>query len=382
MEKKDNDSDMKEEEHLLLLKMLFPKRCPEWLQSLVEKMMTELEHIGDSDERKASLEKMLWMKIEELLSLPLGESDSLPSINDWKEKNKKEEEIKLISNYNVEDFIRIYGDPLADADLGTNWRVPESEFPLYRDHSIEFLKQKFPRHSVTTIKEAFDEYGNFGNHENLLFSYADLKHLFAPTRKTSRSGTDVRVPDSQSLSFLKEKRYLELEPEMERLEDERDEEVASADKLVTCTCCLSSAELLPKELVTCPAGHGYCKECVVRSAQEVPVVGGRRGVVECLETGCHEGFAPDDLEKILPAKVLSTLKQLQQREEILASGLLNLVFCPFCPYMVIMEDPSDKVVKCMNPECSKDSCRTCHSPNHCEEAAEGAQREKITNFDI
>lgn len=149
------------------------------------------------------------------------------------------------------------------------------------------------------------------------------------------------------------------------MEDEREEEVASADKLMTCTCCLSSAELLPRELVSCPAGHGYCKECVVRSAQEVLAVGGRRGVVECLATGCHEGFAVEDLENILPAKVLSTLKQLQQREEILASGLQNLVFCPFCPYMVIMEDPSDKVVKCMNPECSEDSCRNCHSPNHC-----------------
>ena len=173
------------------------------------------------------------------------------------------------------------------------------------------------------------------------------------SRKTRRTVAEVRFPQEQSWPFLKEKRYMELEPELERYRNDREQEVAMADMLLRCTCCYSDKMLLPRELVYCPSGHKYCKECVYRSAHLVMSLGGAGGEVGCLETGCQKVFGMDELEDILDEKVLSFLKQCRSVADIHASGLENLVSCPYCPYMVVMEDKEDKVVKCLNAEATK-----------------------------
>ena len=207
-----------------------------------------------------------------------------------------------------------------------------------------------------------------------------------PTRKTKRTTADGRFVHEQSLAFLKERRYLELEPEMRRYQEDRTrerndraQEVAMAEMLLRCTCCFSNTMLLPRELVYCLSGHGFCRSCIARSAHEVVGRGG--GVVGCLAPDCHQVIGMDILENILEKKVLCFLKQYSQTAEVLASGLQNLVTCPFCPYMVVMEDPDDKILKCLNPDCSKNSCRRCqeldHCPLSCEEVAPLVKRRKV-----
>ena len=95
----------------------------------------------------------------------------------------------------------------------------------------------------------------------------ELKRM-SSSRKTRRTVAEVRFPQEQSLPYLKVKRYLELQPELERYrnemekkQNERAQEVAMADMLLRCTCCYSDKMLLPRELVYCPSGHKYCKEC-------------------------------------------------------------------------------------------------------------------------
>ena len=145
--------------------------------------------------------------------------------------------------------------------------------------------------------------------------------------------------------------------EMARKLQERAQDVEMAEMLIRCTICFSKTLMLPRELVYCPSGHRFCRECTARSAQGVVAVGGGR--VECLASGCQEEVGIDDLENILDEKLLCLLKQRCQSSEILASGLQNLVTCPFCPYMVVMEDPDDKILECLNPDCSRESCRRC-----------------------
>ena len=55
--------------------------------------------------------------------------------------------------------------------------------------------------------------------------------------------------------------------------------------------------------------------------------------------------------------IFSKILERKQLEEIAAAGIEDLVACPFCNFQTIMSNPEDKVFKCLNPECMKDSCR-------------------------
>jgi TRIAD3 protein (E3 ubiquitin-protein ligase RNF216) len=70
------------------------------------------------------------------------------------------------------------------------------------------------------------------------------------------------------------------------------------------------------------------------------------------------------LKKVLKENIFSKLKVNRQSEELSAAGLENLVSCPFCPYQTIMDNLQDKVIRCLNPECGRDSCRKCKMANH------------------
>ncbi len=48
-----------------------------------------------------------------------------------------------------------------------------------------------------------------------------------------------------------------------------------------------------------------------------------------------------------------------QEEEIRRADIPDLVSCPFCSFATIIpDDDPDKVFRCMNPECLKESCRS------------------------
>lgn len=64
------------------------------------------------------------------------------------------------------------------------------------------------------------------------------------------------------------------------------------------------------------------------------------------------------------------MAQRKQLEEIKAAGIEDLVTCPFCDFATIPA-PGDKIFRCMNEECMKESCLLCrevsHIPLRCEE---------------
>lgn len=68
--------------------------------------------------------------------------------------------------------------------------------------------------------------------------------------------------------------------------------------------------------------------------------------------------------------MFSKVAQRKQLEEVKAAGINELEMCPFCDFATIPA-PEDKLFKCLNPECMKESCRQCkepsHIPYHCDE---------------
>ena len=73
-----------------------------------------------------------------------------------------------------------------------------------------------------------------------------------------------------------------------------------------------------------------------------------------------------------------------QLAEVEKADIDGLERCPFCEFATIMDTTpeEDKVFRCHNPECGKDSCRICKELNHiplrCEEIEKDGEVRKRT----
>ncbi|KAJ9589904.1 hypothetical protein L9F63_016965, partial [Diploptera punctata] len=76
------------------------------------------------------------------------------------------------------------------------------------------------------------------------------------------------------------------------------------------------------------------------------------------------------LQTVLNPAIFSKMLQRKQLEEVKAAGIEDLETCPFCDFASI-PPREDKVFRCLNPDCMRESCRNCKQPNHiplrCEE---------------
>ena len=54
--------------------------------------------------------------------------------------------------------------------------------------------------------------------------------------------------------------------------------------------------------------------------------------IKCLE-GCEEEIDWKELEKAVGKEKLAKMLRRRQAEEVAATGLNNLVSCPFCPWL-------------------------------------------------
>ena len=77
--------------------------------------------------------------------------------------------------------------------------------------------------------------------------------------------------------------------------------------------------------------------------------------VECF-VSCGAEFSLATLQNVLKPAQFSILLTKRQDAEIRAAGLEGLVSCPFCHFASI-PPAEDKVFKCLNQECMKESCR-------------------------
>ena len=133
------------------------------------------------------------------------------------------------------------------------------------------------------------------------------------------------------------------------------EEARLKGELHDCAICLQ-AEVLQEELLPCPAGHQFCRECVRRHGEEQ--VGQGRGAIPCMDMTCTQPYTLFTLEKVLPTRLHSLVVERVQAEEVRQAAVEDLVSCPFCPYSVSIDpEEGSHVFHCENPDCMKDSCR-------------------------
>ncbi|KAN0061915.1 hypothetical protein ACQY0O_005910 [Thecaphora frezii] len=293
--------------------------------------------------------------------------------------------------------------PLADAkdEAGTAPGPPQRNFyrtegqpephRAYRTAAGTLLRAEFPSYPLPECGRIVSEAGGFfapaRRRLPLMSQEAEAEDLTEPrTAKRRKLGEEPLQNELQRrstelvLQKLNGLRTFVIAPDTLRDEvlwvySEEGEACLAQDMLlpptgIECGCCFD--DQIPFEhFIQCRDGHLFCKTCAQRYAEER--IGIRSADLKCMYgDGCEAGFAKSEIQRFLPKKTYELLVRLSQEVSVQRAEIENLEVCPFCSYACVMENPDEKLFRCLNQECEKSSCRACKAEDHlpftCKEA--------------
>ncbi|KAM4716974.1 uncharacterized protein rnf216 [Anableps anableps] len=176
-------------------------------------------------------------------------------------------------------------------------------------------------------------------------------------RRYCRTYNNLEGSVQKELSFYqqKAKEWAEHEDFLLALQVNEDE-YKKDGQLIECGCCFG--EFAFEKMTQCSDGHLFCKECLVKYAQEA-VFGSGKSELSCMEDGCPCSYPMCELQKVLPDNILCKYNERQAEEAVAATCADELVRCPFCNFPALL-DKDMSLFSCPNPRCRKESCRKCH----------------------
>ena len=80
------------------------------------------------------------------------------------------------------------------------------------------------------------------------------------------------------------------------------------------------------------------------------------------ESGCPAPFPESELERLLSDKSLQLYHRLKQTAELAEAAIDGLESCPGCDYAAVIDNPHEKLFRCMNVKCKQVTCRKCKKP--------------------
>ncbi|XP_078463615.1 E3 ubiquitin-protein ligase RNF216 isoform X2 [Lampetra planeri] len=216
-------------------------------------------------------------------------------------------------------------------------------------------------------------------HEGSLQLAVNLRIL---ERRRRSEGSASHVQEPLHPELLKELQFFEAK--MRQQNEHADLQLAmlvneqqykEEQQAIECGCCFAAVPF--EEMTQCLDGHLFCKDCLVRYAQEA-VYGQAGAQLQCMVSGCEEGFPQSELQKTLSQKILLKLSERQAEQDVSSALRDELLRCPFCDFAAMLEQNSIVFV-CPNPRCKKSSCRKCredwkdHAGLTCEEVESQSQ---------
>lgn len=176
-------------------------------------------------------------------------------------------------------------------------------------------------------------------------------------RRYCRTYNNLEGSVQKELSFYqqKAKEWAEHEDFLLALQVNEDE-YKKDGQLIECGCCFG--EFAFEKMTQCSDGHLFCKECLVKYAQEA-VFGSGKSELSCMEDGCPCSYPMCELQKVLPDNILCKYNERQAEEAVAATCADELVRCPSCNFPALL-DRDMSLFSCPNPRCRKESCRKCH----------------------
>ncbi|KAL6430129.1 hypothetical protein ACFW04_007719 [Cataglyphis niger] len=312
---------------------IFPEADPIYLRKVAEEMYEDPE------------------KIKEFVQSKL-ENPDFPTRAEYLAKKKiTEQQKQYTSDFKIQQFLELFPDPFSHFENANR----QCKF---NPHGVDFLKQHFNKIRVNTLLNTYTE-----NLHNLSLTAKALEVL-SPNMKTRRSQNKTMltedIPLLQECAFIQHKSEIKMYlTELKDQEKKEFEELKAKNELIECQCCFDN-ECMPSKCSTCEEGHIFCNSCIVRSTELILANG--KTHVDCL-LNCGSEFPLSILQQVLPPTKFSILLCKRQEAEVMAAGLEGLVSCPFCHFASI-PPPEDKVFRCLNPNCMKESCRFCKELNH------------------
>lgn len=86
------------------------------------------------------------------------------------------------------------------------------------------------------------------------------------------------------------------------------------------------------------------------------------------------------LLRAIPAQKLDKIFARMADLDIKKAGLENVHGCPHCDFQMEIPNPDEKLFKCQNPECLKESCLLCKEPNHIPLRCEEVEKAGVTDY--
>ncbi|XP_060117004.1 E3 ubiquitin-protein ligase RNF216-like [Heteronotia binoei] len=128
-----------------------------------------------------------------------------------------------------------------------------------------------------------------------------------------------------------------------------EEQYQKDGQMIECRCCYGDFAF--EKLTQCADGHLFCKECLIKYAQEA-VFGAGKSELSCMEGSCTCSFPTSEIEKVLPESILHKYYERKAEEEVAAACADELVRCPSCNFPALL-DKEVKWFSCPNPRCRK-----------------------------
>lgn len=162
-----------------------------------------------------------------------------------------------------------------------------------------------------------------------------------------------------------------------------DKQYEEEGQKIECGCCYGDAAF--EDMVQCLEGHLFCASCLMNYAKEAAFGQGKAALV-CMSDGCDGTFPLSQLQKALPTNILEKYEDRVQEESLSLAQMDDFVRCPSCDFAAILP-PEDKVFKCQNPTCAKETCRYCkeewseHFGLKCSEVEKSAQKDVRLSYE-
>ncbi|XP_050294818.1 uncharacterized protein LOC126734994 [Anthonomus grandis grandis] len=344
------DRECDPEEQLAMLQSLLPDADPNYLRLQIDQIGMDQERLGTFVDQ-AIVKKDYPTKKEAEIKQQLSAQQS-----------------QYTTDFNVDRFLEIFPDPKSvfeDADRKPTANKGSTVDKAYIVYVVRII---FNDLYATDLHKQLAKVNLSSCNMYNLMKTIEAFRTTALRKVIKKSTVDSRYrPLCPNIPLLQECAYFEHKTEiLKRLEAKRqqlEQSRANAKELgllETCGCCYDD-EVMPQDILTCPSGCRFCRDCIRRSA-EVAFGDGKLDII-CFTPNCDQEFSLQVLQNVLTPKLFSKLAQKKALAEVKAAGIEDLETCPFCDFANI-PTPEDKIFRCLNPDCMKESCRACKEPSH------------------
>lgn len=270
------------------------------------------------------------------------------------------------------DYLKNYSTYPSNGYIEQCLTLLENEFPKVSVNDIRSIARKHRFHYAPTRKCLEEKVVEAYNH--LKNSDASFTQMSTSSSVGQRSGQPLRLLkgrrsarklhclqllDSElqkEIDFIKNYKLTEAEEKDRQMAFKlNNEQYEDAGQMIECGCCYVEATF--EDMVQCLDGHLFCVSCLRSYAKEA-VFGQGKAILSCMTSDCDSTFPMTQLQRSLESNILSKYEDRLAEESLNLAEMDDLVRCPHCDFAAIMP-PDDKVFKCQNSSCLKETCRYC-----------------------